>query len=53
MTLSTVERYNTFYKNGKRNDIETLSIDRVLNKENSYRKCPPKASPGPHFDFGK
>ena len=38
-------------------DIETLSIDRVLNKEHFYgkiiRKCAPKASPGPLFYFGK
>ena len=38
-------------------DIETLSIDRVLNKEHFYgkiiRKCAPKASPEPLFYFGK
>ena len=41
----------------KRYDIETLSIDRVLNKQNFYgktcRKCTAKASPKPFFDFGK
>ena len=39
-------------------DIETLSIyNRVLNKEHFYekicRKCAPKASTRPHFNFGK
>ena len=38
-------------------DIETLSIDRVLNKnifmEKSCRKYAPKASLGPLFDVGK
>ena len=37
----------------KRYDIETLSIDRALNKEKSCRKCAPKASPKPIFNFGK
>ena len=41
----------------KRYDIETLSIDRLLNNEHflekSCRKCAPEASPRPLFDFGK
>ena len=41
----------------KRYDIETLSIDRVLNKEHFYlkimQKWAPKASPRPLFYFGK
>ena len=37
----------------KRYDIETLSIDRALNKEKSCRKYAPKASPKPIFNFGK
>ena len=41
----------------KKYDIETLSIDRVLNKngfmERSCKKCPPKSSPRPLFNFGK
>ena len=41
----------------KRCDIETLSIDRVLNKEHfmeiSCRKRAPKASSRPLFNFGK
>ena len=41
----------------KRYDIETLSIDRVLNKEHFYgklcRKCASEASPGPLSNFGK
>ena len=38
-------------------DIESLSIDRELNKEHSYRKscrkCASKASPRPIFNFAK
>ena len=38
-------------------DIETLSMDRELNKENFYgkscRKCGPKARPRPLFNFDK
>ena len=38
-------------------DIETLSIDRKLNKEHfmekSCRKCVPKAIPRRLFNFGK
>ena len=41
----------------KRYVIETLSIDRVLNKdhfmEKSWRKCAPKVSPRPLFYFAK
>ena len=41
----------------KRYDIETLFIDRVLNKEHfmekSCRECAPKVSPRPLFNFGK
>ena len=41
----------------KRYDIETLSIDRVLNKEHFmdklFRKCAPKSSSRPLFYFGK
>ena len=40
-----------------RYDIENLSIDRVLNTEHfmekSCRKCAPKASPRPLFNFAK
>ena len=39
---------------GKRHDIESLSIDRVLNNifmKNSFRKCTPKASPRPLFNL--
>ena len=44
--------YFVWYLNkNKRYDIETLSINRVLDKEHfcgkSYRKCEPKASPRP------
>ena len=42
---------------GKSYDIQTLSVDRVLNKEHFYgkscRKCTPKASPRTLFNFGK
>ena len=46
------------FKKEKRYDVETLSIDRVLNKEhfygkNAHRKCALKASPRPLFYFGK
>ena len=46
-----------YLENEKRYDIETLLIDRVLNKdcfvEKSCRKHAPKASPRPLFKFGK
>ena len=46
-----------YLENEKMYDIETLSIDRVLNKENfmekSSRKCAPKATPRFLFNFGK
>ena len=47
----------SYFEREKRHDIETLSIDRVLNKEHLHkkpcRKYAPKANSRPLFNFGK
>ena len=48
----------SYLKKEKRYDIETLSVDRVLNTEHFYREImrkiyAPEAIPGPLFNFGK
>ena len=65
MTCKQLLKYFLFYLKSKlfdilrkkRNEIEILSIDRVLNKEHFHgkimKKCVPKATSIIPFNFGK
>ena len=57
LNKNLIKHFVWYLEKEKSYDIETLSIDRVLNKKNVYgkscRKCAPKASPRPLFNFGK
>ena len=64
LNKNLITHYVWYLENEIRCDFETLSIDRVLNTEHadrvlntehkkSCRKCGPKASPRPLFNFAK
>ena len=57
MTVPLITHFVWYLEKEKGYDIETLSIDRVLNDDiftqKSCRKYPPKASFGPLFKFGE
>ena len=57
LNKNLVTHYVWYLEKEIRLDIETLPIDRVLNRtflwKKSFRKYTPKASPRPHFNFAK
>ena len=57
LNKNLITHFGWYLEKEKRYDIETLSVDRVLNKEHFYgkimQKMCTKVSPRPLFNFGK